>query len=186
MEKIRQLVTEIEKDKLEEYGEITPLYDSTLTDVLILEWQDLESPWRWIDADKEIKEAFLNSFDKNKKHFSDITLYRGVDKDNFNITDYNHRYTSWSTSLEIAIRFTDILNPMILVYKGPIEAFDISKSNRSEQEFIVPPMNFTIDRMLNVEIADDEKEQAELISNALLNNSSVGDGVIVVLKPLDI
>lgn len=185
MEKIRQVVTEIEKDELEEYGKITPLYDSTLTDALILEWQDLKSPWKWIEADKEIKEVFENAFNTNKKRFSDITLYRGVDKDNFNIADYNNRYTSWSTSLEIAIRFTPS-NCTMLVYKGPIEAFDISKSNRTEQEFIVSPSNFSIDRMLNVEIADDEKEQAELISNTLLNNSSVGDGLIVVLKPLDI
>ena len=183
MEKIRQVVAEIEKDELEEYGKITPLYDSTLTDALILEWQDLKSPWRWIDADKEIKEAFEKAFNINKKRFSDITLYRGVD--NFNIADYNHRYTSWSTSLEIAIRFTPS-NCTMLVYKGPIEAFDISKSNGTEQEFIVSASNFSIDRMLNVEIADDEKEQAELISNALLNNSSVGDGLIVILKPLNI
>lgn len=190
MEKIRKEATDIEKVELEEDGKISPIYGSTLTDVMILEWQDLHDPWEWISSDEELHRFFEECFALNAKIFKHMKLVRGTDNSSLHnlnprdVVDYSNRYTSWSTEISVCCNFTDIDSPTFLVYEGEITAFELI-SNKSEKEFIISPCKFLIVKTLSVSSSEESEIQAELVKRVLSGGIFTGNGKIHIVKLVD-
>jgi hypothetical protein len=195
MKKILSQVADVEKDELEEYGTINPTYDSTLSDMIIVEWTDLFSPWEWIKSSPELLKAFVTMFDINKKVISCIKLYRGTDDMEYltlkkdDVLNYSERYSSWSSNIDISLNFTDPGCPILFIYEGPIVSFNLAKTNSSEAEHIVEPQKFIVNRILSLQGSEDIKMQRDIVQNTINGTLPIGStdeiGKIFFLKPMD-
>ncbi len=188
MLKLLKQVQEVERDikeEEEEYGVFKPKYDSLLTDIMIINWTHLFDPWKWIISDETLKQTFQNSFLVNKKFVNYIELYRGTDHKGFlslkegDSVNYEDRYTSWTTDISVCAKFTNYKNPIYLVYKGPIETFDLK--TRDEKEHIVAPSVLIVDKIITISGRDDEND-SEVLYMGVRGLLPAGKGRIFILK----
>ena len=192
MQRLERLAKESEEDDIIDYGTAKHKYGSSLADMIVLEWQDLESPWQWVSSDPQLREEFERIFANNSKQTNDIELFRGTDHYEYlklkkgDILDYSDRYTSWSTDRKVSIRFADDERPILLVYKGPAISFDLCRTNPHEKEHILPPMNFVVSNTINISKYEEDPDARERTISAALNGFDThgGEGKIIFLEAL--
>ncbi len=179
MQKLLKEISDVEKDLMRN-GEVHhAIYDSIITDFIMMEWEGFDDPWTWIQSDPLVAQSFYSAFNANMTEFSNIQLYRGTDYVKFydlkqgDILDYGNRYTSWSRDVKIASHFTEPGNPLILSFKGSANLFHV-KTNRMEDELIINPSKFIVTRVILL----DNSDVLDLVEEEYHNN----DGRIIELN----
>lgn len=191
MQRLNQLAKEMEDDEIIDYGMAQNIYGSSLSDVIVFEWEDRESPWQWIRSNPQLKEEFEKVFVANSKERDYIELFRGIENLTYldlkkgDTIQYSDQYTSWSTDRNVSLRFCDDEIPILLIYKGSVVSFDLGRTNRDEKEHILPPMNFVVSDVINIQ-GYDHPVDGEAILELTLNGfgTSGGKGRIIFLEAL--
>lgn len=151
MQKLYKDLKDIIHDFCDEDRIPKTIFGSHLSDLIMLKWVDSSDPVKWIESDQKLRLAFEDVYRSNAE-LSTVELYRGTDyfpNHQFKVGDTipNTRFTSWTNSLLIALRFTFQTQPLIFRMSHPIKIMDISNYNKNEKEYIASPQQVKIEKI---------------------------------------